>query len=153
MPVTGYTAGVFDLFHVGHLQLLTEARQRCDRLIVGVTTDQLCATYKHKIPVIPYAERSAIIGALRCVDEVIPQRAMDRWLTWEEHHFDITVVGDDWKGSLRWGDYERRFRQVGVKVIYLPYTAHTSSTLLRSVLERLDNSSQDHGVHSLPRAS
>lgn len=137
MAVIGYTAGVFDLFHIGHLRHLEGARQHCDKLVVGVTTDELCATFKHKVPVIPYEERAAIVGALKFVDEVIPQQSMDRWRVWQERHFDVTVVGDDWYGSSKWDEYDRRFSGVGVKVVYLPYTAHTSSTMLRSALQRL----------------
>jgi len=137
MSLTGYTAGVFDLFHIGHLRHLEAARRHCDRLIVGLTTDELCTAYKHKVPVIPYEERAAIVRAIRWVDEVIPQRSMDRWKVWEDRRFDVTVVGDDWEGSALWDEYERRFGQVGVKIVYLPYAGHTSSSLLRSVLQRL----------------
>jgi glycerol-3-phosphate cytidylyltransferase len=134
MSVIGYTAGVFDLFHIGHLTLLEEASRHCDELIVGVTTDELSTSYKHKTPVIPYEERAAIVGALRCVDEVIPQHSMDRWSVWENRHFEVTIVGDDWKGSDLWNCYEQRFAEVGVHVVYVPYTVHISSSLLRAAL-------------------
>ena len=134
--IIGYTAGVFDLFHIGHLNLLTEARKHCDKLIVGITTDELSMSYKGKRPIIPYAERAAIIGAIRFVDEVIPQHAMDRYSVWENRGFDITFVGDDWKGSAHWKKYEKIFSKVGVGVIYMPYTRHISSTLLRSKLQK-----------------
>jgi glycerol-3-phosphate cytidylyltransferase len=104
---------------------------------VGLTTEELCTAYKDKVPVIPDEERAAIVGAIRWVDEVIPQPSMDRWQVWEDRHFDLTVVGDDWQGSALWDEYERRFCQVGVKIVYLPYTGHTSSSLLPSVLHRL----------------
>jgi glycerol-3-phosphate cytidylyltransferase len=137
MTTVGYTAGVFDLFHIGHLTHLKEAKNHCDELIVGVTTDELSTSYKHKTPVIPFDERAAIVGALRCVDEVVPQYSMDRWSAWKERKFDLTIVGDDWKGSALWNSYEQRFAEVGVKVIYFPYTSRVSSTLLRTILQRL----------------
>lgn len=133
----GYTAGVFDMFHIGHLNLLEEARSRCDFLIVGLTTDELCTDYKHKTPVIPYEERAAILRSLRLVDEVIPQHSMDRYSVWKERRFDVTFVGDDWQGSDLWADYEGKFAKVGVDTVYLPYTGHISSTLLRKTLQML----------------
>ncbi|HEY5303458.1 MAG TPA: adenylyltransferase/cytidyltransferase family protein [Acidimicrobiales bacterium] len=131
MTTIGYTAGVFDMFHIGHLNLLEKARRHCDVLIVGLTTDELCQNYKHKNPVIPYFERAAIVRSLRLVDDVIPQHFMDRYSMWKERRFDVTFVGDDWRGSDLWIDYEEKFANVGVRVVYLPYTSHISSTLLR----------------------
>jgi glycerol-3-phosphate cytidylyltransferase len=140
---TGYTAGVFDLFHIGHLTLLEEARRHCDRLIVGVTSDELSTSFKHKIPIIPYRERAAIVAALRCVDEVIPQNSMDRWSVWEERHFNVTIVGDDWKNSDKWNSYEQRFAEVGVEVAYVHNAGRVSSTLLRATLEKVAATPRD----------
>ncbi|MGA1836410.1 adenylyltransferase/cytidyltransferase family protein [Herbiconiux sp. 11R-BC] len=134
VTVTGYTAGVFDMFHIGHLNLLTKARERCDSLIVGLTTDELCEHFKGKTPVVPFEERAAILRSLRVVDEVVPQVAMDRYAAWKARRFDVTFVGDDWQGSELWAGYERTFAQVGVDVVYLPYTPHISSSILRQTL-------------------
>lgn len=136
-PVVGYTAGVFDMLHVGHLRLLEQARAQCDRLIVGLTTDDLCESRKHKTPIIPYADRAAILLGLRCVDVVIPQDRMDRIAAWEQSHFDVTFVGDDWKGSESWMAYEAQFAARGVRVVYFPYTQGVSSTLLRERLRQM----------------
>jgi glycerol-3-phosphate cytidylyltransferase len=87
--------------------------------------------------VIPYAERAAILRSLRLVDDVIPQRVMDRYLVWKERCFDVTFVGDDWQGSELWADYEEKFAKVGVDIVYLPYTGHISSTMLRKTLQTL----------------
>lgn len=129
--VIGYTAGVFDMLHVGHLRLLEQARSRCDRLVVGVTSDELCRTVKHKTPVVPFADRAQMLGGLRCVDEVHRQDRMDRLAAWDEFGFSVTFVGDDWKDTDSWRRYEREFAVRGVSVVYFPYTAGVSSTLLR----------------------
>lgn len=144
MTVIGYTAGVFDLFHVGHLALLQSAREQCDRLIVGLTTDELSSTYKRKTPIIPYAQRAAILRGLRCVDDVIPQDTMDRYATWQHLRFDVTFVGDDWQGTKLWAQYERDFGKVGIKVVYLPYTHSISSTIVRAALVHSLNPTVDH---------
>ncbi|MFD7861443.1 adenylyltransferase/cytidyltransferase family protein [Streptomyces sp. NPDC059783] len=133
--LVGYTAGVFDMLHVGHVRLLEQARERCDRLIVGVTTDELCERRKHKTPIVPYADRVAVLRALRCVDEVVPQSHMDRLAAWERLRFGITFVGDDWQGTGSWRAYEQSFARLGVEIVYFPYTTHVSSTLLRSRLK------------------
>ncbi|PUA79549.1 glycerol-3-phosphate cytidylyltransferase [Nocardioides currus] len=132
--VVGYTAGVFDLLHVGHVRLLEQARAQCDRLVVGVTTDELCEQRKHKTPIIGYADRAAMLRSLRVVDEVVPQTAMDRLAAWDELRFDVTFVGDDWKGTESWKEYDARFAQLGVRVVYFSYTGGVSSTLLRARL-------------------
>lgn len=137
MSVIGYTTGVFDLFHIGHLNVLRRARAACDYLIVGVTTDALCLSRKGKNPIIPQSERMEIVGALRCVDEVVEQADMDKFAAWERHKFHRMFVGDDWRGHPNWVALEERFRPVGVEIIYFPYTAHTSSSRLREVLDSL----------------
>lgn len=136
-PLLGYTTGVFDLFHVGHLNVLRRAKEQCDRLIVGVTTDELASSAKGKQPVIPYIERAAIVGAIRYVDDVVPQDSMDKVAAWREHRFGRMFVGDDWKGTPRWDALEVEFAALGVEIVYFPYTTHTSSTLLRQALDRL----------------
>lgn len=137
--IIGYTTGVFDLFHIGHLNLLRKAKEQCDYLIVGVSTDDL-VMYKHKHAVIPFEERMEIVKAIRFVDEVVPQVNMDKMEAWERLHFNIMFVGDDWKGSAKWEAYEKQFAEVGVKIVYFPYTKGTSSTLINEVLLKLRNS-------------
>lgn len=129
--IVGYTTGVFDMFHIGHLNILKRAKQHCDILIVGVTTDELCQAYKNKLPIIPYEERKAIIEAIRYVDKVVPQLNRDKFSAWEELKFDIMFVGDDWKGSELFEVVEKKLNAVGCKVEYLPYTQGTNSTILR----------------------
>ena len=128
--IIGYTTGVFDMFHVGHLNLLARARGQCDRLIVGVSTDDVVLDYKGHAPIVPYAERVAIVKAIRYVDEVVPQTSMDKFAAWEKLHFDRLFHGNDWKGSAMYNEVEAKLRAVGVEVVYFPYTQGTSSTLL-----------------------
>lgn len=135
----GYTTGVYDLFHVGHLNLLRRAKEQCDFLIVGVTVDELVA-YKHKKAVIPFEERCAIVEAIRYVDKVVPQVSMDKVKAWNEHKFDVMFVGDDWKGTEKWNAYEEQFNELGVEIVYFPYTKGTSSTLLNEVLLKIRES-------------
>ena len=135
----GYTTGVYDLFHVGHLNLLRRAKEQCDYLIVGVTVDELVA-YKHKKAVIPFEERRAIVEAIRYVDKVVPQVSMDKIQAWKEYQFDVMFVGDDWKGTEKWNKYEEQFKELGVEIIYFPYTKGTSSTLLNEVLIKIRES-------------
>jgi len=129
--VVGYTTGVYDLFHIGHLNVLLRASALCDSLVVGVTTDELSISRKGKRPLMPYAERAEIVGNLRFVDAVVPQASMDKMQAWRDVRFDRMFVGDDWKGTDAWNRYERDFRLVGVQIVYLPYPEHPSSTLLR----------------------
>jgi glycerol-3-phosphate cytidylyltransferase len=137
-PMTiGYTTGVFDMFHIGHLRVLERARSHCDFLIVGVTTDELSMSAKGKAPIIPFEERAAIVSSLRCVDRTVPQESMDKLAAWEQWRFDVMFVGDDWKGTEKWTLLERDFAKRDVDIVYFPYTADTSSTLLRDVLESI----------------
>jgi glycerol-3-phosphate cytidylyltransferase len=129
--VVGYTTGVYDLFHIGHLNVLRRASSLCDELVVGVTTDELSISRKGKKPLMPYAERADIVGNLRFVNRVVPQTTMDKMQMWREIGYDRMFVGDDWKGTDAWNRYEREFKLVGVEIVYLPYTTHTSSTILR----------------------
>jgi len=135
MKRIGYTTGVFDLFHVGHLNLLRRARLECDYLIVGVTTDELSESVKKKRPIIPFAERMAIVEGIRYVDCVVPQVNYDKFEAWENLKFNIMFVGDDWKGTEKWNAIEKDFAKYGVEIIYFPYSHQTSSTKLREVLE------------------
>ncbi|MCP1727877.1 glycerol-3-phosphate cytidylyltransferase [Natronospira proteinivora] len=139
MKMIGYTTGVYDLFHVGHLNLLKRAKLECDHLIVGVTTDELCEQRKGTRPVIPFTERMEIVEHIRFVDEVVPQTNMDKIEAWNNLRFDRMFVGDDWKGSEKWNALERDFAERGVEIVYFPYTRHTSSSKLREVLEKIQN--------------
>ena len=134
--VIGYTTGVYDLFHIGHLNLLKNAKGLCDKLIVGVTVDEL-VRYKNKRAVIPFEERLEIVRSIKYVDAAIPQEDIDKFAAWEKLKFDVLFVGDDWYQSERWQEMESKFREVGVKVIYFPYTRGTSSTLINQTLIRL----------------
>ncbi len=144
--IIGYTTGVFDLFHIGHLNILRKASADCDSLLVGVTTDELCHFRKNKFPIIPYKERAEIIRSLKFVDRVVPQKDMDKLQAWERYKFHKIYVGDDWKGSARWNRYEDQFQSVGVQVIYLPYTNHVSSTILR---EKISENNSEKKVANL----
>lgn len=130
----GYTTGVFDMFHIGHLNILKRAKERCDHLIVGVSTDALVECYKNKTPIIPFEERKAIVEAIKYVDQVVSQTTMDKLEAWEKLHFDVIFHGDDWKGSNMYDQIERELNKVGCDVVFLPHTKGTSSTLLSKTL-------------------
>jgi glycerol-3-phosphate cytidylyltransferase len=133
----GYTTGVFDLFHIGHLNVLKRAKLECDYLIVGVTSDELSLQAKNKKPVIPFTERMDIVEAIKFVDEVVPQVNYDKVEAWNNLKFDLMFVGDDWKGSKKWLEIEKDFAKFGVEIMYFPYTTHTSSSILRDVLKKI----------------
>lgn len=133
--IVGYTSGVFDLFHVGHLNILRNAKNQCDYLIVGVTTDELCLSRKGTPPFVPFAERIEIVSHINFVDEVVPQASMDKLMAWQNLHFNKMFVGDDWKGTPQWNNLEAEFSHLGVEIIYFPYTKHTSSTKLRTIID------------------
>lgn len=135
--IVGYTTGVFDLFHIGHLNILERAKQNCDYLIVGVSTDELVMEYKHKKPVICYEERRRIVEAIRYVDEVVPQVDRDKMAAYEKYKFDRMFVGDDWKGSELFNKLESELAEKGAEIIYFPYTKGTSSTFLKEVLKKI----------------
>lgn len=134
----GYATGVFDLFHVGHLNLLKTAKSLCDKLIVGVTVDEL-VKYKGKTSVIPFEERLRIVDSIKYVDSAIPQYNMDKIVTCKKLNASILFVGDDWFNNKKWKNYEKEFSEVDGKIIYIPYTSGTSSTLINSTLEILRN--------------
>ena len=133
----GYTTGVFDMFHIGHLNILRRAKEQCDYLIVGVSTDELVKEYKNKTPIIPFEERAEIVQSIDCVDRVIAQENRDKYEAWRELKFDVMFVGDDWKGKPLFMKVEEEFKKVGIDVVYFPYTKDTSSTILREKLNVL----------------
>lgn len=134
--IIGYTTGVFDLFHIGHLNLLRRAKEQCDYLIVGVSVDDL-VLYKGKHAVIPFDERIEIVRNIKCVDEAVPQVNMNKMEAWKKYHFNKMFVGDDWKGTEKWNKIEAEMNSVGVELVYFPYTKGTSSTLINQVLLKL----------------
>jgi glycerol-3-phosphate cytidylyltransferase len=131
----GYTSGVYDLFHVGHLNMLRNAKSLCDKLIVGVTTDEL-VSYKNKKAVIPFHERLEIVRNIKCVDAVVPQVDMNKMKQWEKLKFDVIFVGDDWYNTDKWKEFEIDFKEVGVQIVYFPYTKGISSTKLNKILNK-----------------
>ncbi len=135
--IVGYTTGAFDLFHVGHLNILRRAAAACDRLIVGVSTDELVLEEKRQSPVIPFAERVEIVAAIKGVDAVVPEHDVHKLFAWEQHRFQRIFKGSDWEGSERWRHFEVEFAARGVEVVYFPYTMVTSSTALREALAAL----------------
>ena len=135
--IVGYTTGVFDMFHIGHLNILRRAKEQCDYLVVGISTDEVVQSYKHKNPIIPFEERKAIVEAIKYVDEVVPQVSMNKMEAWEQLHFDIMFHGSDWKGSDMYNKIISDFAKVGAKVVFLPHTEGTSSTLLSEVLHKI----------------
>ncbi|WP_211883184.1 adenylyltransferase/cytidyltransferase family protein [Pseudarthrobacter albicanus] len=147
----GYAAGAFDLFHVGHLNLLRHAKAQCDYLIAGVVADELLVATKGRSPVVPLAERLEIVRHIRCVDEAVAETLPRKIDTWRSVHFDIFFKGDDWRGTPKGLALEREFAAVGVEVVYFPYTMHTSSTALRRTLELLNSGAQERvTLKSLP---
>ena len=135
--IIGYTSGVYDLFHVGHLNILNKAKQMCDKLIVGVTTDELMKDYKKKKSVIPYTERSEIVANIRCVDVVVPQESMNKVDAWQKLKFNIMFVGDDWHDTPKWNEIEEDLKKQDVKIVYFPYTKGTSSTIINDTLSKI----------------
>ncbi len=132
----GYTSGVFDLFHIGHLNLLKNAKSMCDKLIVGVTTDSL-AQYKGKAPLIPYSDRAEIVRAIRYVDAVVPQEDMDKVTMCKKVGASVLFVGDDWYQTEKWEQLESGLLAVNIKVIYFPYTKGVSSTKIAQTLKEV----------------
>ena len=130
----GYTTGVYDMFHVGHLNILKRAKEQCEYLIVGVSTDELVRSYKNKSPIIPFSERVAIVESIRYVDKVVPQTVMNKLDAWEKYHFEVIFHGDDWKGSSMYNDVEKSLHAVGCDTVFLPHTDGISSTMLTQVL-------------------
>lgn len=131
----GYTAGVYDMFHVGHLNVIMNAKQYCEYLIVAVSTDEVVWQNKHKKPIVNYEDRVRIVEAIRYVDEVVPQTDYsDKISAAVKYDIDVMFVGDDWKDTEKWNRIERELSEIGVDVVYLPYTQSISSTMLREKL-------------------
>ncbi len=130
----GYTTGVFDMFHIGHLNILRRAKEQCDYLIVGVSTDEVVESYKHKTPVIPFDERIEIVRAIKYVDQAVPQTSMNKMDAWKELHFDALFHGSDWQNSSMYNHIVEEFQTVGVDVVFLPHTDGISSTQLAEKL-------------------
>ncbi len=135
----GYTTGVFDMFHIGHLNLLRRAKEQCEYLIVGVSTDQLVMEYKKKKPIICFEERIEIVSAIKVVDQVVPQLSMNKVDAWKKYHFDALFHGSDWKNSDMYNKIIEEFEQIGVDVVFLPHTEGVSSTLLAEVLHKIQS--------------
>jgi len=157
--IVGYTSGVFDLFHIGHLNLLRRAKSMCDRLIVGVTLDEL-AGYKGATPIVPFGERLAIVQSIDCVDMAVPQDDLDKYKMWLKLKFDIMFIGDDWYGTKRFKAFEKQLKSVGVNVVYLPYTAGVSTTRRKLQLGEMHllngkrvSGSHDHSKPGKPDSS
>src|SRR3954467_8610549 len=138
MTVIGYAPGAYDLFHIGHLNILRHARENCDYLIAGVVSKEMLLQAKGKLPVIPLAERLEIVRSIRFVDDVHAEVVTDKLDTWQQVRFDVIFKGDDWRGTPKGDKLERDFAAVGVEVKYFPHTTHTSSPLLRKALAAID---------------
>ena len=132
----GYTTGVFDMFHVGHLNILRRAKEHCEKLIVGVSTDELVKSYKHKVPIMPLEDRLEIVSAIKYVDKVIIQSDLDKFKAWEKLHFNAIFHGDDWKDSELYYEMERKLKLVHVDTIFLPHTEGISTTILTEIIRR-----------------
>jgi len=133
--IIGYTTGVFDMFHIGHLNILKRAKEQCDYLIVGVSTDELVKSYKNKIPIIPFEQRFEIIKSIKYVDDVVPQITMNKMDAWEKYKFNVMFHGNDWKNTSMYNKIQEEFEKVGVKLIFLPHTDGISSTMLKEKLK------------------
>ena len=132
--IIGYTTGVFDMFHIGHLNIIKKAKSMCDYLIVGVSTDELVVSEKNKIPIIPYEERAEIVRSIKYVDKVVPQQNKNKYAAWGQYRFNRMFVGSDWKGTDTWNQLEQQFAPLGVEIIYFDHTDGVSSTILRDRL-------------------
>ena len=130
----GYTTGIFDLFHIGHLNILRRAKEQCKYLIVGVTSDEEAIRIKNRRPVIPFEERIEIVKSIKYVDRAVEENNTDKLIAWNYYKFNVIFKGDDWKGTDQWIEYEKEFWKRGVMVIYFPYTKGTSSTKLSKYL-------------------
>lgn len=126
----GYTTGVFDLFHIGHLNVLKKSKELCDFLIVGISTDELVVSYKNKKPTISFEDRKSIVEAIRYVDKVVPQENMDKFEAWKKYKYNVLFHGDDWKGTDMYNEIEKKLNDVGVDVVFIPHTKGISSSIL-----------------------
>lgn len=144
--IIGYTTGVYDMFHIGHLNILKRAKEQCDYLIVGVSTDELVQKEKNKCPVIPFEERCQIVEAIKYVDQVVPQVDKNKFAAWEKYRFDKMFVGSDWQNTPQWIEFERQFKDFDVEIVYLPYTNGISSTKLTEVIKEILNENPNKGA-------
>jgi glycerol-3-phosphate cytidylyltransferase len=135
--IIGYTTGVYDMFHIGHLNVIRNAKALCDYLIVGVSTDELVEQEKNKTPIIPFDERCSIVRAIKYVDEVVPQINKDKFAAWQKYKFDKMFVGSDWQGTPTWQNFEKQFKPLGVDIVYLPHTNGISSTKLTDIIKNV----------------
>lgn len=133
--IIGYTTGVYDMFHIGHLNILRRAKELCDYLIVGVSTDELVLKEKKHLPIIKFEERCEIVGAIKYVDQVVPQVDKNKFAAWEKYKFNKMFVGSDWKGTEAWNGFEKQFAPLGVDIVYLSHTDGISSSMLREKLK------------------
>jgi glycerol-3-phosphate cytidylyltransferase len=152
MTRVGYAAGAFDLFHIGHLNILKHAKSDCDHLIAGVVSDEMLELTKGVAPVVPLAERLEIVRSITYVDEAVAETVPDKLDTWRELRFDVFFKGDDWRGTPKGLRLEREFAEVGVEVVYFPYTVTTSSTVLRRALQALTSPSSAADEEELDRS-
>lgn len=134
MPVAGYAPGAYDMFHIGHLNILKRASLECDRLIVGVVSDEVVFQAKGKLPIVPFEERLEIVRSIRYVDDAVPDPHVDKFDSWRHLRFDVLFKGDDWRGTERGLKLEGQLSAVGARIVYFPYTIHTSSTALRKLI-------------------
>lgn len=134
--IIGYTTGVFDMFHIGHLNILRRAKEQCDFLIVGVSTDELVQREKNKTPIIPFENRCKIVEAIKYVDKVVPQVDKNKLAAWEKYKFDKMFVGSDWQGTEVWKRFEEQFKPLGVKIVYFSHTDGISSAILRERISK-----------------
>lgn len=132
--VIGYTTGVFDMFHIGHLNILRQAKELCDYLIVGVSTDELVQQEKNKIPIIPFEQRCEIVRSIKYVDAVVPQENKNKLAAFHRLHFNKMFVGSDWRGSVAFAEFEEQLIPLNVQIIYLPHTEGISSSMLRDLI-------------------
>ncbi len=136
--IIGYTTGVFDLFHVGHVRILKKSKSLCDRLIVGISTDNLVIEHKKKQPIVTFEERMETVLSCKYADLVVPQTSYDKMEAWNHYKFNLMFVGDDWQGTPKWKKIEADFAKVGVRIIYFPYTKSTSSTIISEKLKHIE---------------
>ena len=136
----GYTQGTYDMFHIGHLNLLRQAKDRCEKLIVGINSDVLVQKYKNKTPVVNEHDRMEIVKEMKCVDDVVLCETLKKSEMWEKIHFEAIFIGNDWKGNARWAQTEKDLEPLGAEVVYLKHTDGVSSSMLRP---QKDNSIKD----------
>ena len=130
----GFTDGVYDMFHVGHLNMIKEAKKHCDYLIVGVHSDEIVEGYKNRKTIINETDRREIVSSVKYVDKAVINTTRDKIKLWEQHHFDVVFIGDDWKGTERWNNFEKVLGEIGVSVEYIPYTKGISTTQIRNTI-------------------